>query len=525
MRAAYHPAAMPEGMPDILALHALQSPDKPAVIDEHGAVLSYDALNRRANRCASAMTTLGVRRGDRCLHIHHNCVEAFELGHALRKLQVVSTPMNWRLRPQEIAYLVSDSGAAAVLAGPDFTEVVDRARAELDDAPARRWIAFGDEAPEGWLSYEELLAAGTEEEPSAHTEPTGPTMVYTAGTTGRPKGAYREKGIDVGVIFQWVEALGLRGDDVHLLAGPGYHSAPAAFSGLQQLLGATVVVMPRFDPLRAIELIERHRVTTTFMAPTLVRRIVDLPEEVRRRHDVSSMRVLIVAAAPFPAELKRRAVEYFGPSVYEFYGATETGLVTLIGPDDLLRKPDSCGRPLPGVEVRLLDDDGQEVPDGQPGELWARSAGIFGEYYGRPDETSRNRRDGFFTVGDIAFRDEEGFITICDRKIDMVISGGANIYPAEIEAVLAEHPGVADVAVIGVPDEDWGEALLAVVLPRDPAAPPAVDELTALCRDRLAGYKCPRRFDIVDEFPRDAAGKLLKRVLRERYWEGAGRRV
>jgi long-chain acyl-CoA synthetase len=509
---------------DILALHAGQTPDKAAVIDESGRVVTYDELNRRANRGADALTQLGLRRGDRCLHIHHNRVEAFELGHALRKLQVVTTPLNWRLKPAELAYLLNDSGASCIVAGEEFASVMDAARADVDEPDSRRWILFEDTDRPGWLSWERLLRDADETEPPNPGGPTGPTMVYTAGTTGRPKGAYRPQGIDIEAIFMWIANLGLRNDDIHLLAGPGYHSAPAAFSGLQQILGATVVVMHNFDPVRAIELIEQHRVTTTFMAPILVRRILDLPADVRALHDVSSMRALIVAAAPFPGDLKRRAVEYFGDSVYEFYGASETGLVTLIGPDELLRKPDSCGRVLPGVEVRLLDDLGNEVADGEPGELWARSSGILTEYYKNPAATRRSLRDGFFTVGDVAYRDDEGFIHICDRKIDMVISGGVNIYPAEIEAVLAEHPSVEDVAVIGIPDDQWGERVLAIVKRRDGAALDA-DGVITYCREKLADYKCPRGVEFVDDFPRDAAGKLLKRVLREPYWAEMARQV
>ena len=514
---------MAEGF-DILALHATQTPDKVALIAESGRTLTYDQLNRRANRAADAFRRLGIRRGDRVLHIHHNRLEAFELGQSLRKLQAVSTPMNWRLKPAEMAYLLNDSGAALMVASEGFADTVDEARALVENAGGRRWVLFEDTPRAGWLNWERLLEEADESEPPTPASPTGPTMVYTAGTTGRPKGAYRPQGIDIEAVFMWIANLGLRNDDIHLLAGPGYHSAPAAFSGLQQILGATVVVMERFDPLRAVELIERHRVTTTFMAPILVRRILDVPAELRTQHDVSSMRVLIVAAAPFPGDLKRRAVEYFGPSVWEFYGASETGLVTLIGPDELLRKPDSCGRVLPGVEVRLLDDDGEEVPDGTPGELWARSNGILTEYYNNPEATQRSLRDGFFTVGDVAFRDDEGYIHICDRKVDMIISGGVNIYPAEIEAVLAEHPGVEDVAVIGAPDDQWGERVIAVVQRRDGRGAGAA-ELAAFCRARLADYKCPRAFDFVDEFPRDLAGKMLKRVLREPYWAEAGRRI
>jgi len=510
---------------DILAAHAAQQPDKPALIDEDGSVVAYAQLNARVNRVASAMQALGLRRGDRCVHVHYNVIEEFEIAHALRKLQAVSTPMNYRLRGAEIAYLLNDSGARVIVAGQEFTGPVDEARPSVEDAGSRHWLVLGGgPAPAGWELYEDHVAAGTEKEPETPSEVTGPTMVYTAGTTGNPKGAFRPSGIGLETILQWVAAFGVTADDVHLLAGPSYHSAPGAFAGLQQILGATCVIMRRFDAEKALQLIDRHRVSTTFMAPILVKRILDLPTEVRSRCDVSSMRILIVAAAPFPADLKRRAVEHFGNVVYEFYGATETGMVTLISPEDLLRKPNSCGRPFTDVEVRLLDDEGNDVGIGRPGELWARSIQLLGEYFNKPQATQRNMRDGFFTVGDIAYRDEEGFIYICDRKIDMVISGGVNIYPAEVEATLLSHPAVADCAVIGVPDEEWGEALKAVVQLRG-GTDAGPEELIAFCGERLAGYKRPRTVEIVDELPRDAAGKLLKRALRDRYWQAAGRHI
>ena len=517
--------ALGAGNGDILAGHAAATPDKVALIDEDGRRVTYAELNRRVNRCCSALVAAGLRRGDRCLHMHHNRIEASELGHALRKLQIVTTSINWRLRDAEIAYLLNDSGASLIVAGEEFAAVVDEARAAVQDAAARRWwVLGGAPAPPGWERYEDRLAAADDSEPPPPPEMTGPTMVYTAGTTGNPKGAYRPTGTRLEVILQWIQRFGFSSDDVHLLAGPGYHSAPAAFSALQGLIGATTVVMHRFDAERALRLIAEHRVTSTFMAPTLVKRILDLPEPVRRAHDVSSMRALIVAAAPFPADLKRRAVEYFGDCVFEFYGATETGIVTVIGPGELLAHPDSCGRPFPGVEIRLLDEQGNEVPDGEPGELWSRSVQLLAEYYNKPEATRSNSSEGFFTVGDIARRDADGYIQICDRKIDMVISGGVNIYPAEIEAALALHPAVEDCAVIGIPDEEWGESLKAVVKLR-PEMTATPEQLIAWCGERLAGYKRPRSVDIVDDFPRDAAGKLVKRRLRDRYWEAAGRRI
>jgi fatty-acyl-CoA synthase/long-chain acyl-CoA synthetase len=513
-------------MTDILALHAAATPDKLAVVTDSGETRTYAQLNARTNRVASVLQRLGMQRGDRSVQMAYNSVHGPEIGHALRKLFCVATPMNYRLRGAEIAYLLNDSGARVVFAGPEFVPHIEAARPQVEDADGRTFIAVigDDEPPPGWESFERLLAGATEEEPESQSEITGPTMIYTAGTTGNPKGAYRPKGADPAVVFQWIEVFGFRGDDVHLLAGPGYHSAPAAFAGLQQIIGATLVVMRHFDPVEALRLIAEHRVTTSFMAPILVKRIVDLPDEVKRQYDVSSMRALLVGAAPFPGDVKRRAVELFGDSIYEFYGATETGIVTVVGPEDLLRKPESCGRPQPGVEVRLVDDEGNDVGVGQPGELWARSAAIFGEYLNKHEATQSNFHDGFFTVGDVAYRDEEGFIFICDRKVDMIITGGVNVYPAEIEAVLHQHPDVEDCAIVGVPDPEWGEAIRAVVK-RRPGSSLGEQEVIQFLGERIADYKRPRGVDFVEEFPRDPAGKLLKRLIRDRYWEAAGRRI
>ena len=384
------------------------TPDKAALITEEGETTTFAEFNARVNRCANMLLSLGLVPGGQCIHVHYNSPLGFEIGHALRKIRAINTQMNWRLRGPEVAYILNDSNARVVIAGSEFTGVVDDARPEVAGANDRRWLALGAHVPAGWESYDDLLATAAETGPDIPPELTGPTMTYTAGTTGNPKGALRREGVDPSVVLQWIQLLDIRNDDVHLLAGPGYHSAPAVFAGVQQLVGATCLVMRHFDPLKALELIEQHRVTTTFMAPILVRRILDLPTEVRERYDVSSMRVMIVAAAPFPPDLKRRAVEYFGPSVYEFYGATETGIVTLMTPEDLLRKPESCGRPTAGAEVLIVDDDGNEVEVGTPGELWTRSAQVVGEYLNKPEATAGASRDGFFTVGDVAYHGRGG---------------------------------------------------------------------------------------------------------------------
>ena len=350
-------------------------------------------------------------------------------------------------------------------------------------------------------------------------------MIYTGGTTGRPKGALRAAS-DVQVTLAYMRALDMIHDpQVHLVAGPLYHSAPGSFALFSAVIGGTVVVMRRFDPERALHLIQTHRVTSTFMAPALVKRIVDLPESVRARYDVSSMRSLVVAAAPCPMRVKEEALRYFGPCFYEFYGSTELGINTILRPEDVLKKPGSCGRAAPGIEIALLDDDGNPVPGGEPGELYVRRfGGMYDEYYKNPDATRQTRRGDWYSVGDVARVDADGFYTLCDRKRDMIISAGVNIYPAEIEDALHRHPAVDDVAVFGVPDDDWGERVHAAVRLRTGHTLTA-DELTAFARRHLADYKVPREVSFPSDFPRDTAGKLVKRLLRDAYWAGHGRTI
>jgi acyl-CoA synthetase (AMP-forming)/AMP-acid ligase II len=348
-------------------------------------------------------------------------------------------------------------------------------------------------------------------------------MSYTSGTTGYPKGAYRPKGVPASDLIQVIQAFGLSEADVHLLAGPYYQSAPNFFAGIHMLLGSTLVIMPRFDPVEALRLIDKYRVTTTFVAPTLLLRMCDVPAGTAANYDSSSLRQIILAGAPCPYALKVKATERFGEILWEFYGATETGIVTILRPEDQLRKPGSCGQTAPGHEIRLLDNAGNPVADGTPGEFWVRNAWL-AEYYKKPEATASNMREGFFSVGDIAYRDEEGYYYICDRRVDMIISGGVNIYPAEIETVLSAHLAVADVAVIGVPDEHWGESVKAIVALR-PEMNARADELIAFCAERLADYKRPRSVDFVDELPRSPSGKLLKNIIRKPYWEAAGRNI
>jgi fatty-acyl-CoA synthase/long-chain acyl-CoA synthetase len=506
---------------DILALHAANRPEKPAVIGPD-RTLTYSGLNARANRVAHALAAAGAEPGDRVATMSFNSVAGYEISGGSRKLGLVGVPVNFRLRGPEVAYVLNDSGAAVVLADSAHVPVVEEARPHIEGEPI--YIALDGAAPPAWLEYEELLAAAGEEEASdERSSPLGATMIYTSGTTGHPKGAYRAQGVSLEIIAQTVQVFGLTESDVHLVAGPGYHSAVGFFSALTLLLGGTVAVMARFDPEDALRLTELHRVSTTFMAPTLLRRICDLPEDVRGRYDVSSMRAIIMGAAPCPIELKQRLLGLFGECLWEFYGATETGVNTVLSPQDQLRKPGSCGKLVPGQEIRLLDEQDREVPVGTPGQVWVRNPHL-AEYYNNRGATERSMQDGYFTVGDVAYRDDEGYYYICDRRVDMIISGGVNIYPAEVEAALHAHPSVADVAVIGVPDAEWGESVKAVVELHSGASAGEA-ELISFCAKHLAGYKKPRSVDFVESLPRDPAGKLLKRQIRQPYWEGAGRRI
>jgi acyl-CoA synthetase (AMP-forming)/AMP-acid ligase II len=504
---------------DILAHNAALQPTKPAVIcgDE---MVDYAELNERANKAANVFKELGCQLQDRVALMGFNSVAGAEIANGLMKADLVWVPVNYRLRGSEVAYVLNDSGSTVVVADSDHLDIVDAARPEVKGD--LHYIATGNKKPDGWLSYRDLMEAAPEGAPEVEgSSGLGASMIYTSGTTGNPKGAWRPNGMNIEFVMQMVSIFELNQSDVHLVCGPGYHSAVAGFAGTHQALGATNVIQPKFEADEALDLIERHRVTTTFMAPTMLQRLVDSQE--RNPRDISSLRALILSAAPCPYALKVRADAVLGQVLWEAYGSTETVFNTVLRPEDQLRKPGSCGTAMPGQEIRLVDADGHEVRNGEPGEFMVRNSSL-AEYYNRPDATGKSLNDGFFSVGDMAYRDDEGYYYICDRRIDMVISGGVNIYPAEVEAVLHAHPAVMDAAVIGVPDEQWGESVKAVVELR-PDATVKADELIAFCAERLASFKKPRSVDFVTELPRDAAGKLLKRRIREPYWAGTGRHI
>ena len=506
---------------------AAADPHRSALVDPEGRACSFGELHASSNRLTHALRALGLGRGDTLAIVLPNERAFVEAYLAAMQSGLYLTCINFHLTGPEIAYIVGDCGAKALLVGERFA-AAGRAAADELDFPAERRLASG--AIEGFVPLDELVADQPDTPPADRSA--GQTMLYTSGTTGRPKGVRRplsEADPDTAAALASLLATLFDitpGPGAHLCAGPLYHAAPLAFGTGALHLGQTLVLMDRWDAERTLQLIEEHRITTTHMVPTMFHRLLALPDDVKARYDVSSLQAVIHAAAPCPVDVKRRMIEWWGPVIHEYYAATEGG-GTYVKADEWLEHPGTVGRPFPGATIKIYDDDGRECPPGEPGTVYMGSpVGQF-EYHNDPDKTAANRRDGLFTVGDIGYLTDDGWLFLCDRKADMIISGGVNIYPAEIEAVLLTHPAVGDAAVIGVPSEEWGEEVKAVIEPAAGITPDEglADELLAHCRERLASFKCPRSVDFRPELPRYPTGKLYKRLLRDDYWQGAERRI
>jgi long-chain acyl-CoA synthetase len=439
---------------------------------------------------------------------------------------LVVVPLNWHWVAEEIAYVLGDAGARALLVDEELAAIGADAVGRLD--PGIAVIRVGGD------DYARLLEAQPTREPADQTL-AGP-MFYTSGTTGRPKGvrnALTSAGMPASTwqLFAAgaVENLGFPTDGVTLLCGPGYHSAQWAFAMFPLLAGGTVVMRQRFDPAETLALIDRYRVTNVHFVPTQLLRLLRLPDEVRARFSGSSLQVVFHGAAPCPPDVKRRMIAWWGPKLVEYYGGTEGAMLATITAEEWLAHPTSVGKPWPIVDVLVLRDDGTECAVGEVGTLYVRSRlGMDFEYHRDPAKTAAAHHEpGVFTLGDVGYLDEEGYLHLSDRRIDLIISGGVNIYPAEVEGVLQAHPAVRDVAVFGVPNDEYGEEVKAAVELEDGVDPSdaLAAELLASCREHLAGYKVPRSIDFEAALPRHPTGKLYKRLLRDRYWEATGRRI
>jgi fatty-acyl-CoA synthase/long-chain acyl-CoA synthetase len=513
-------------MTDLLTGHAAVQPDKIAVIDDRASgdvrLLTYAQLEARANQLARVLRDRGIRSGDKVVWCGQNSVGVVEMVNAARKVGATAVPLNYRLTDEEAAYVVDHCDAQVIYVDAEFAPLFDRIREEIPKV--REVLVFDGDAPAGMTAVDGLTAAaGTDpvEAADGADDPGGTTMIYTSGTTGKPKGALRNTGNDPQQLGALLQQIGYAPDDIYLTTGPLYHSGPGGFMGIALAMGQTIVLQRKFDPEDWLRLLETYDASSTFAAPTPIRMICNLPEEVKARYDTSKMNVMIANAAPWSFALKKAYVADFPPeSLYEVYGSTELGVNTVMLPEDQMRKPGSCGKEAPMVEIRLYDDAGNIVTDAGPeatGELYVRSASVFSDYYKQHDKFEEDHRDGFQTVGDIAYRDDEGFLYICDRKKDMIISGGMNIYPAEIEAALEMSPDIYEAAVFGIPSEDWGETVHAVVVKR-PGSDLDEAAVDAHARQHLAGYKIPRSITWLDELPKTGSGKILKRELRKPFW-------
>jgi len=504
------------------SLWAKLQPDLDAVVAPTGT-RTFAELNGRANQVARALHAAGIRPGDSVALLCANRPEFVEVLQGTQRAGVRLTPINWHLRTDEAAYVLADCDAKALFADARFADV---AAAAVNNGATQLRVAI-DGSIGGFSSYDETVLA---QDDSDLDEPVlGTTMLYTSGTTGRPKGVHRDLGgMPPGALTltaRLSEASAFQsGRDVSLVTGPLYHAAPLVFTlALPLAYGVTVVLMDDWDAEETLRLVERHEVTHTHMVPTMFSRLLQLPELVRRRYDVSSLKLVWHGAAPCPVPVKQAVLDWLGPVVWEYYGATE-GLTTIVTPQDWLARPGTVGRPDDG-QIRVLDDDGDLMPPSVAGTIYIKAPDI-GRfvYHGDEQKTARAYRGDYYTLGDVGYLDDDGWLFLTDRSADLIISGGVNVYSAEVESVLIEHPAVADIAVIGVPNEEWGEEVKAVVEVRPEFAALAeltdadlADDMVEFARERLAPYKCPRTIDIVERLPRADNGKLYKRELRDAY--------
>jgi long-chain acyl-CoA synthetase len=490
----------------------------------------------RAGRIAGGLQRLGVGQGDSVCILMRNDIAFIEAAYGAMQLGAYAVPVNWHFKPEEIHYILEDSGTrvlighadmlhqlrgtippgVTVLSAPTPPEILANYRIDPDHLAAPDFAVD----LESWLEAQKPYDGPLLPQPQ--------NMIYTSGTTGHPKGVRRHAPTpEQSASAERMRAMiyGLAPGARALLPGPLYHSAPNSFGLRAGRLGGALVLMPRFEPEAFLALVEAERIDTIFMVPTMFIRLMKLPEAVCKKYDMSSLRHVIHAAAPCPADVKCAMIEWWGPVIYEFYGSTESGAVTFANSQDALNKPGTVGRIAPGAELRFIGEDGRLLPQGEIGEIYSKIAGNPDfTYHNKPEKRAEIDREGFITSGDVGYIDKDGYVFICDRKRDMVISGGVNIYPAEIEAALHAVPGVHDCAVFGIPDEEFGEALMAVV---EPQAGVTLDvaAIRAQLKAQLADYKVPKHVEILQTLPREDSGKIFKRRLRDPYWERAGRRI
>jgi long-chain acyl-CoA synthetase len=511
---------------DIVRTHAHECPDDPA-LEYEGRTVTFAELDARSSRLANALTSVGVQAGDRVAFLDKNSVEFFEVAFALTKIGAVVVSVNWRLAGEEVAEIVNDAKADVMIVGAEFVALAEKIESALETVST--FVAIGGHPR--WHDYETLLTTHDATDPMVPTHGDDVVLqLYTSGTTGLPKGVMLTNDNFICGTDEVASSWGLAPGSVNLAVMPMFHIGGSgwALAGLSQ--GCRTVLIREVDPARILRAIPEFGVTTAFLVPAVIQLLTSTPEA--HSTDFSSMRVIAYGASPITETVLTKATNVFGCQFVQLYGLTETtGAITQLdasdhNADDLPHLLRSCGRPYPWVEVRIVDQEtGEDLPTGEIGELWTRSEKNMAGYWANEAATAKAiTADGWFKTGDAGYCDEDGYLYLHDRIKDMIVSGGENVYPAEVENVLAKHPGVADVAVIGVPDARWGEAVKAVVV-RAPGSDVTDVELIAFAREHLGGYKLPKSVDFTDTLPRNPSGKLLKREIRAPYWEGTDRQI
>lgn len=500
--------------------------------------LALGDLSERAARAATGLASLGVGDNDAVALVLRNDFAFFEATFGAGLLGAYAVPVNWHFTAEEVGYIARDCAAKAVVVHADLLPRIAEGlpeNAHVLVVPTPPEIADAYHIPAAACEVDGSCVDWTEwvaQQPPWTAPPRPPrnTMIYTSGTTGRPKGVRREPAtpeMQAGQARMAARIFDLRPREAFrtVITGPMYHSAPNFYGLFAARSGGFVVLQPRFDPEDLLRLVERHRITHIHMVPTMFVRLLQLPAEVRQRYDVSSLKFVAHAAAPCSPTIKRQMIDWWGPVINEYYGGTETGGVVFHTSAEALRKPGTVGRPIEGATIKILDPDGRELGANEIGEVFMRLSDLPDFTYNGLDQQRREvEREGLITCGDVGYVDEDGYLFLCDRIRDMVISGGVNIYPAEIEAALITMPGVRDCAVFGVPDDEYGEAVCAYVEPAAGAAFSAND-VRAYLREHIAGYKVPKLIEFRDSLPREDSGKIFKRKLRAPYWEKAGRQI
>lgn len=513
-------------LPKLPTLWTRPDRDSLALVGPDGEEWSVGQLQDTVHRISRSLRALGCNRDDAVAICSRNRPECIALAMAAYQMGLYLVPLSWHLTAPEASYILQDSGAKLVVVGADQALRCRGTQARLvllDDATDRT------ELPEDALRWADLDQGDPSLPPDRAA---GGPMTYTSGTTGKPKGVRRPlpQAPPEPVATGFAAFMLMYGmtphQGVHLVGSPLYHTAVLYFATACLQLGHTLVIMDRWTPEGMLERIDRYRVTSSHMVPTQFSRLLALPDDVKARYDVSSVKQMVHSAAPCPVPVKRAMLEWWGDAIWEYYAASEGG-GTMVSPQEWAERPGTVGKPWPTADIAIFDDDGHRQAPNTVGTVYIKMAQSF-EYHDDKEKTEKAwRTDGYFTVGDAGYLDEDGYLFLCDRKADMIISGGVNIYPAEVESVLSEHPAVLDVAVFGIPDPDWGEQVKAVV-ELDPAVPVGdafAEELVAWARERLAGFKCPRSVDLVDRLPREDNGKLKKRLLRDPYWAETGRQI